>query len=293
MPVATQVSVSLPEQQFHGPIQLLVEIVSQGEIDLADLSVSEVVTAYLDALEGLPLEQLTDFIAVAASLILLKSRGLLPDDSPEELLEDLYRWEEKDLLVARLIECRTFRHASQHMQSRMELAAKSVPRRVELEERYWNLYPDPLVEVSLADLLDAYLRSTVKEPTPMVEVSHLSPIKFKVVDAVGHLSQEIPAQGEILFRDIPRQYPGRTGFVVYFLAVLELWRQGFLELSQVRTFGDIKIAWLGVEAQLDHFDSYGEETAAETPELDSSSAADAGVTINSPQEQPNNPKGNP
>ena len=282
----TEVSISLPAQQFEGPIRLLVEIISQGEIDLADLSVAEVVTAYLDALEGLPLDQLTDFIAVAASLLLLKSRGLLPDDSPEELLEDLYRWEEKDLLLARLIECRTFRHASQHMQSRMELAAKSVPRRVELEERYWNLYPDPLVEVSLTDVLNAYLRSTVKEPAPMVEVSHLSPIKFKVVDAVGHLSQEIPARGEILFRDIPRQYPGRTGFVVYFLAVLELWRQGFLELSQLRTFGDIKIAWLGVEAQLDHFDSYGEEPEAETPKLDSANKP------NGSSEQPNNPKGN-
>ncbi len=255
----TAVSVSLPEQQFYGPIQLLVEIVSQGQLDIVDLPLTEVVDAYLKALEELPLEQLTDFIAVAATLILLKSRSLLPEDSPDELLEDLYRWEEKDVLLARLIECRTFRHASQHMHNRMESAAKSAPRRAALEERYWNLYPDPLVDVSVVDLLDAYLRTTFKEETPAsVDITHLAPIRFKVADALEHLCEEMPTRGTILFRDIPRRFPGRTGFVVYFLAVLELWRQGFLELSQLKTFGDIKMEWLDNKQAIAYAAEFGE-----------------------------------
>lgn len=256
----TAVSISLPEQEFYGPIQLLAEIISQDQLDILELSLAEVIDGYLEALEELSLEQLTDFIAVAATLILLKSRCLLPDDSQDDLLEELYRWEEKDLLLAHLLECRTFRHASQHMHSRMETAAKSVPRRAGLEERYWNLYPDPLVDVSAADLLDAYLSTTLKEPAPEVEIAHLAPIRFKVADALEHLLEEVPRAGAVSFRDIPRRFPGRTGFVIYFLAVLELWRQGFLELSQLQTFGDIRIEWSGRETEIEQTSTYGEET---------------------------------
>lgn len=239
------VSVALPDQQFYGPIQLLVEIIGQGQIDIADVSLSEVVDAYLDALKEMPLDHLTDFITVAASLLLLKSRALLPEDDQDGLLDDLYRWEERDILLARLIECRTFRQASRHMHSRMESAARSVPRRAFLEERFWNLYPDPLVDVSLDDLLAAFLESVRSQPAPMVDIAHLAPIRFKVSDALEHLFEEMPRRKTVLFCDIERRFPGRTGFVVYFLAVLELWRQGYVELSQLRTFGDIEMLWSG------------------------------------------------
>lgn len=246
-PALNSVSVALPDQQFYGPIQLLVEIIGQGQIDIADVSLSEVVDAYLDALKDMPLDHLTDFITVAASLLLLKSRALLPEDDQDGLLEDLYRWEERDILLARLIECRTFRQASQHMHSRMQSAARSVPRRAFLDERFWNLYPDPLVDVSLDDLLAAFMETARTQPAPLVDIAHLAPIRFKVSDALEHLFEEMPRRGTVLFCDIERRFPGRTGFVVYFLAVLELWRQGYVELSQLRTFGDIEMLWSGEE----------------------------------------------
>lgn len=234
-------------QEFSGPVRLLLDIVRDGEFDILELRIVEVIDAYLAQLDDLPLEEITDFLVVAATLMQLKSRCLLPEDADEDLLDDLYRWEEKDLLLARLIECRTFRHASQHMQNRMESAARSIPRKVALEERYWGLYPDPLEGATPADLLEAYLRTSDKEVDPQVDVSHLAPIRFRVADALDHLCYELPISGTMLFRDVPRRFPGRTGFVIYFLAVLELWRQGHVELRQIHTFGDITIEWSGGE----------------------------------------------
>ena len=242
-------AISSNGQEFSGPVRLLLDIVRDGEFDILELRIVEVIDAYLAQLDDLPLEEITDFLVVAATLMQLKSRCLLPEDADEDLLDDLYRWEEKDLLLARLIECRTFRHASQHMQNRMESAARSIPRKVALEERYWGLYPDPLEGATPADLLEAYLRTSDKEVDPQVDVSHLAPIRFRVADALDHLCYELPISGTMLFRDVPRRFPGRTGFVIYFLAVLELWRQGHVELRQIHTFGDITIEWSGGELE--------------------------------------------
>lgn len=247
-------------QEFSGPVRLLLDIVRDGELDILEIRIVEVIDAYIAELDDLPLDEITDFLVIAATLMHLKSRCLLPEDADDDLLDDLYRWEEKDLLLARLIECRTFRHASQHMQNRMESAARSIPRKVGLEERYWSLYPDPLEGTTPADLLEAYLRTSDKAVDPQVDVSHLAPIRFKVGDALEHLCQELPRAGTMLFRDVSRRFPGRTGFVIYFLAVLELWRQGHVDLRQVRTFGDITIEWSGGEltAGSMEIEDYGE-----------------------------------
>lgn len=236
---AFQISADL----FAGPARTLLAIIQRKEMEITDISISEIVDDFLAEMEKLPLDEISDFLTIAATLILLKSQSLLPDDPAEDLLEDLYPWEEKDVLLARLIECRTFRHASQHMWKRMESAALSAPRCSPLEERFWNLYPDPLLGVTAADLLVAYLRTSDKQPPPEVSIAHLSPVRFNVSDALEHIQEELPGLGQILFRDLPRRFPGRTGFVVYFLAILELWRQGDLQLHQVRTFGDITMKW--------------------------------------------------
>ena len=82
-------------QEFSGPVRLLLDIVRDGEFDILELRIVEVIDAYLAQLDDLPLEEITDFLVVAATLMQLKSRCLLPEDADEDLLDDLYRWEEK------------------------------------------------------------------------------------------------------------------------------------------------------------------------------------------------------
>lgn len=242
MPYAVQTPV------FEGPFDLLLHLILREQVDLYEVNLASIVDAYLVELgrmSELDLEMATEFLLIAATLVELKSRRLLPSGDDLDLDEELALWEERDLLLHRLVECKTFKEAALAIQALAGDAGRSFPREVGVDERYVGLVPDLLDGVTPDDLRAAYVRAITPKPVPRVDLDHVAPIRASVTDAVAELLAELPLVGRITFRALTGGMVERLQIVVRFLAVLELFKQGVVDLDQPRTFGDIEIVWLG------------------------------------------------
>ncbi|CAN5678256.1 hypothetical protein BH20ACT2_BH20ACT2_15680 [soil metagenome] len=233
---------------YEGPFDLLLHLILRQQVELYEVSLSAVVDAYLaelDRLEVFDLDVATEFLLIAATLVELKTRRLLPGDDDLDLDDELALWEERDLLLSRLLECKTFKDAAGALQRLATIAARSFPRAAPLEERFLDAAPDLLAGVSALDLRSAYQRAVAPRPVPRVDLDHVAPIRISVADAVAELVDELPRVGRIGFRALTASLVDRLEVVVRFLAVLELCKQGLVDLDQPRTFGEIEIIWLG------------------------------------------------
>jgi segregation and condensation protein A len=240
---------------FEGPFDLLLHLVLSSQVDVYEISLSAIVDAFVGELErfkgGLDLEVATEFVLVAATLIELKTRGLLPGRDDVELDEELALWEQRDLLLARLLECKTFKDASVELARLAGLAERSVPRRVGMEERFAELAPDLLAGLTAARLREAFLRAIAPKPLIRIDLDHVAPVKMSVAEAVEELLDELPRVGRISFRRLTQDLVERIDIIVRFLAILELYKQGAIELTQEGTFGSLEIEWLGVGAEIE------------------------------------------
>ena len=234
---------------FDGPFDLLLHLILREKVDLYEINLSEIVDAYLvelDKMDRLDLEVATEFLLIAATLVEIKTRRLLPDDTEIDLDDELGLWEERDLLLARLVECKTFKDAALVLRNLSAHAARSYARRVgPVEDRFVGLAPDLLERTTPEDLRTAYLTATAPKPVVRVDLSHLTPINVTVSEAVEELIDELPRVGRVTFRDLTSDLVDRIEVVVRFLAVLELFKQGVVELEQPATFGDITVVWIG------------------------------------------------
>jgi segregation and condensation protein A len=244
VPIAVQTEV------FEGPFDLLLHLILKEQVDLYEVSLSHIVDAYIveiERMEAIDLDLATEFLLIAATLVELKARRLLPDEDGIDLDDELALWEERDLLLARLLECKTFKDAAVVLR-RLELdAGRSLPRVAGLEERYSELAPDLLEGISVERLRDAYLTAVEPKPVPRVHMDHVAPVRLSVAEAVEELVDELPRVGRIGFRELTSGLVERLEVVVRFLAVLEMFKRGFIDLHQTATFGDIAIVWLGVD----------------------------------------------
>jgi segregation and condensation protein A len=233
---------------FEGPFDLLLHLISNQQVDVHEISLTgivEGVVGQLEHLEHLDLDQSSEFLLIAAILIELKARRLLPQPEGIDLDDELALWEERDLLLARLLECKTFKDAAGALAGMAATAALSWPRLVGPDERFAGLVPDLLAGVDPMRLKRAFERATTPKPVPLVDLSHVTPIRFSVADAVLELCHELPRVGRITFRRLTADLVERIDVVVHFLAILELYKQGLIELEQATTFGDLAITWAG------------------------------------------------
>ncbi len=234
-------------QAFEGPFDLLLHLILREQVDLYEISLSRIVDgfiAHMDQLEALDLDVATEFLLIAATLVELKARRLLPGDDALTLDEELAIWSERDLLLARLLECKTFKDAAARLQQMSERAGRSVPRTAGLDDRYIELAPDPMAGVTPERLRLAFLEASAPRPVPSIDLDHVAPIRASVTDAVVEISDELRRMGKVGFRTLTASLGTRLEVVVRFLAVLELFKQGHVELEQITTFGDIEIVWL-------------------------------------------------
>ncbi len=234
---------------FDGPFDLLLHLILREQVDLYEVNLSEIVDAYLaelDSMDRLDLEVATEFLLIASTLVELKARRLLPEDSEIDLDDELGLWEERDLLLARLVECKTFKDAALILRKLSADASRSYPRRCgPVEDRFLSLAPDLLQKTSPDDLRAAYLKAITPKPQVRVDLSHVTPIKVTVAEAVEELIDELPRVGRMSFRELTAELVDRIEVVVRFLAVLELFKQGVVELDQASTFGEIMVVWTG------------------------------------------------
>ncbi len=244
---------------YAGPFDLLLHLILSEEVELYELRLSTIVDAYLAELERLEdcnLEVATEFLLIASTLVDLKASRLLPSDGEYDLDEELALWEERDLLLARLLECKTFKDAATVFRQREIDAALSVARTVGLDEQFVGLAPDLLEGISPRQVRDAFVRVASPRPDLRVTLDHIAPINATVSDAVVELVDELPRVGRISFRRLTEGLADRIEVVVRFLAVLELFKQGAIAITQAETFGEIDIRWLSADTVIDLVDDY-------------------------------------
>ncbi len=237
-------------EQFEGPFDLLLHLILKDEVDLYEISLSSIVDAYLaelDRMDLCDLETATEFLLIAATLIELKCRRLLPVDDDFDLDAELGIWEERDLLLSRLLECKTFKDAAKVLDDLASRASLVAPRRVGLEDQFLELTPDLLAGVTGDKLRKAFIKAMTPPPPPTVDLFHVSAVKANVTDAIEELVAELPGAGRVSFRRLTAGLVERLEVVVRFLAVLELFKQGWLEIDQQESFGDLAIEWVGGE----------------------------------------------
>jgi segregation and condensation protein A len=250
---------------FEGPIDLLLHLITRQRVDIYDVSLATITEEYLAAIadaDSLDLEAATGFLVVAATLLELKSARLLPSRRPDDVEAALL--EERDLLLARLVECATYREAGLYLGATLRRGEGWRPRDVSLEPQFVNLAPDLLASVTGDDVRRAAELVLQPKAQVVLDTSHVAPIVASVRDAIveiaGHLADGNPAS----FETLCGRRRDRIDVVVRFLALLELFKAGAVELDQSQRFGDIRAAWTGdaavedVVAEAEEYTAQGE-----------------------------------
>ena len=235
---------------FEGPFDLLLHLILREQVDIYEVSLSTIVNAYLvevEALQSVDLDLATEFLLIASTLVELKARRLLPGRDDIDLDDELALWEERDLLLARLLECKTFKDVASVFANLADDADRSFGRAVGPDERFAALVPDLFEGVRPKHLYNAYVRAITPKPVPVVDLYHVSAVRASVADAMTELLDELPRVGRISFRRLTSGLVERLEVIVRFLALLEMFKQGMVELDQTERFGDIDIVWLGHE----------------------------------------------
>jgi segregation and condensation protein A len=258
--MAVDVSTSV----YEGPFDLLLHLILKEQVDIYEVSLSRIVDAYLqevERLQSLDLDIATEFLLIAATLVELKARRLLPGREDVDLDDELALWEERDLLLARLLECKTFKDVAGVFSRLADDADRSFPRQAGPDDRFIGLMPDLLEGVSPQRIQKAFLRAVTPKPVPRVDLFHVAPIRASVADALVELVDELPRVGRISFRRLTSGLVERLEVIVRFLALLELFKQGYVELEQPERFGDVEIVWTGG-------DTYNDNGMADVPATD-------------------------
>lgn len=238
----TGYAVELPV--FAGPFRALAELLLDQKIDVCDVSIASVTDGYLAyAREGdrWSLEEATWFLAVCAILLELKVGRLMPRH--EGLDEEDLLGVSPDLVYARSLELAAFRRVAVELSRRLELEALHHPREAGPPPEFAHLYPDVLETVSADDL--APLAAVLLRPPPALDLYHVTPIRYSMEEAVLAVTSHLGRAGRARFRELVADCEERIHVVVRFLALLELYREGKVDLAQAETFGEIEVEWQG------------------------------------------------
>ncbi len=256
------VAIDVATPVYEGPFDLLLHLILREEVDIHEISLSTIVDAYLAELskmQELDLEVATEFLLIAATLIELKTRRLLPGHEAVDLDDELALWEERDLLLARLLECKTFKDVAKILATFVDDADRVYGRLVGPDDRFADVAPDLLEGLTIEKLERGFISAITPRRRDELNLYHISPIRFTVAEAVEELMEDIARVGSTSFRMLTTGLVERLEIVVRFLAILEMYKQGFIELDQVDRFGDITVVWTGIgtgNENMTEIDSY-------------------------------------
>ncbi|CAB4570236.1 MAG: segregation/condensation protein A [Actinobacteria bacterium] len=250
-------------ENFDGPFDLLLQLISRHKMDVTEVALSAVTDefiAFIHALEtsgqGWELDQATEFLVVAATLLDLKAARLLPSGDVEDE-EDLALLEARDLLFARLLQYRAFKQIAATFSERIQLAEKSFPRVVALDPALSALLPEVLIGVGAARFAAIAERVLTPKTTPVVALEHLHSAMVSVAEESKRVVQALRAGKSVSFRSLISDADNTLVVVARFLALLDLYRQGVLRFEQVVALGELQISWTGsLEGEVEVTDEF-------------------------------------
>lgn len=236
---------------FDGPFDLLLQLISRHKMDITEISLSIVTDEFISFIralevsgEGWRLDQATEFLVVAATLLDLKAARLLPSGEVDDE-EDLALLEARDILFARLLQYRAFKEIAATFAERIAMSDKSFARVVALEAGLSALLPEVLIGVGAARFAAIAQRVLTPKTTPVVGVEHLHLPLVSVAEESKHVVEALRKSTSLSFRNLISDAESTLVIVARFLALLDLYRQGVLRFNQVVAMGELQISWTG------------------------------------------------
>jgi len=248
---------------FDGPFDLLLQLISRHKMDVTEVSLSIVTDEFIAFIRGLEasgegweLDQATEFLVVAATLLDLKAARLLPTGEVEDE-EDLALLEARDLLFARLLQYRAFKEIAATFSERILAADKSFPRVVALDPALASLLPEVLIGVGAQRFAAIAERVLTPKVSPVVAVEHLHMPLVSVTEESKRVVEALRHSKSLSFRNLISDADSTLVVVARFLALLDLYRQGVLRFEQVIALGELHISWTGsLEGEVEISDEF-------------------------------------
>jgi len=237
-------SVSL--SNFNGPFDLLLSLIAKHELDITEVSLSKITDEFISYLRGLDseeeLDQATEFLVVAATLLDLKVAGLLPQGELVDA-EDVALLEARDLLFARLLQYRAFKEAAQWFSGRLDTESTRHFRSVRLEDKYRRSTPELVWTLTAEDFAALAAYALAPRELPTVGLDHLHAPLVSIREQAAHVVALLRSGGTLTFRHLIAGAEQKGVIIARFLAVLELYRAAAISFDQLEPLGELTIRW--------------------------------------------------
>ncbi|WP_374224733.1 ScpA family protein [Micromonospora sp. C51] len=233
---------------FTGPFDLLLQLIGKHKLDVTEVALHQVTDefiAYIRAMgDDWDLDEASEFLLVAATLLDLKAARLLPAAEVEDP-EDLALLEARDLLFARLLQYKAYKEAAAHIAALEEVGGRRYPRAVTLEARYAEALPDLVLGIGPQRLLKLAVRAMTPKPVPEVSVAHVHMVRVSVREHAGIIAERLRRAGTASFSLLCADCEVTLEVVARFLALLELYRQGVVAFVQEQALEELTVRWTG------------------------------------------------
>ncbi|MGW8768737.1 segregation and condensation protein A [Streptomyces sp. NPDC055815] len=255
---------------FEGPFDLLLQLITKHKLDVTEVALSQVTDEFMAHLRALgpdgDLDQTTEFLVVAATLLDLKAARLLPAAEVEDEA-DLALLEARDLLFARLLQYRAYKQIAAIFEERWEAEGRRHPRTVGLEPHHAALLPEVVISLGAEGFAKLAVKAMQPKPEPQVYVDHIHAPLVSVRDQAAVVVALLRERGTAVFRELIEDAGDTLTVVARFLALLELYREKAVALDQETALGDLTVSWTGGEtdpsgAVTDEFDQEAREATA-------------------------------
>ncbi|MFF4164081.1 segregation/condensation protein A [Streptomyces sp. NPDC001741] len=235
---------------FEGPFDLLLQLISKHKLDVTEVALSKVTDEFMAHIRAMgpdwDLDQTTEFLVVAATLLDLKAARLLPTAEVEDEA-DLALLEARDLLFARLLQYRAYKRIAEIFSDRLEAESRRHPRTVGLEPQHAELLPEVVISIGPEGFARLAVKAMQPRPKPQVYVDHIHAPLVSVREQAEIVVARLRAEGEISFADLTGDAADTLTVVARFLALLELYREKAVALDQEEALGDLMVRWAGGE----------------------------------------------
>jgi segregation and condensation protein A len=237
---------------FEGPFDLLLHLVGRQKLDINHIPIAQIADEFvdhIDRMKELDLDVASDFLLVAATLLELKAASLLPAEEQivDEEFEDLSPEEARDLLIARLLAYKQFKNAAGELGARMEAESHMHAREAGLEPEFLKLMPDYLEGVTLRGLAVICADIVHKREIFLLQAEHVASMPLSLDLHMESVSRTVRKRGRATFSELIAGHVSAEEIVVTFLAILELYKRGRVDLAQAALFGDIEVVFLSEE----------------------------------------------
>ncbi|MFB7916228.1 segregation and condensation protein A [Streptomyces sp. NPDC056061] len=235
---------------FEGPFDLLLQLISRHKLDVTEVALSRVTDEFMAHIRAMgpdwDLDQTTEFLVVAATLLDLKAARLLPAAEVEDEA-DLALLEARDLLFARLLQYRAYKRVAEIFDGRLASEGRRFPRTVGLEPHHAELLPEVVLGIGAERFAALAVKAMQPKPAPRVYVDHIHAPLVSVREQAGIVVARLREAGELAFRELAEDAPDTLTVVARFLALLELYREKAVALDQDEALGDLLVRWVGAE----------------------------------------------